>query len=65
MEVHQEDDPYENPFKKRSLTKKLDKEKQKLNEIKNKLTAKGLNPVEFMNKKHVRKADLKARKTVT
>lgn len=34
-------DPYEDPFLRKSLEKRLAKEKQKMNEIKNKLEAKG------------------------
>lgn len=41
-------DPYEDPFLRKSLEKRLVKEKQKMNEIKNKLEAKGYNATQVL-----------------
>lgn len=59
MEVKKGSDPYEDPFLKRSLEKKLAKEKQKMNEIRNRIDAKGYNSKEIL-----KTMDKEERKTV-
>lgn len=53
-------DPYEDPFLRKSLEKRLSKEKQKMNEIKNKLEAKG-----YDSKKVLRSADKEEKKAAS
>lgn len=58
LEVKKNSDPYEDPFLKRSLEKSLAKERQKMNEIRNKIEAKGYNSKEIFQS--VDKEDRKA-----
>lgn len=48
-EVKPGDDPNENPFEKKTLEKKLQKENQKFREVRNKLEAKGLKTKDIRN----------------
>ena len=62
MEVQVGDDPYEDPFVKEGLQKKLKKEQQKMSELKNRLEAKGYNARDVLNQTEGRKEKKKKMK---